>query len=167
MHSLIIGETGSGKTTTARDMADTFRASGVKIVVLDPWKGAAWNADYITDNADDLLATLKESRCCAVFIDECNTTLARNPKYDMLAGAMRHYGHRCHFLAQRFSQVTPGIRDNCQTLLLFACGLDYARLAAKEYNDPKLLEAASLKEGYYIVKRRFRPALVGKTHWAD
>jgi hypothetical protein len=71
----------------------------------------------------------------------------------------RHEGHRCFYMSQRAAQVHPNIRENCESLCLFAVSMKAARLWAEEFNDETLLGAVNLPpRAFYFKPSRFQPA---------
>ncbi len=71
----------------------------------------------------------------------------------------RHEGHRCFYISQRAGQVHPNIRENCESLCLFAVGMKAAKLWAEEFNDPALLGAVQLLPHSFLFKpSRYQPA---------
>jgi len=167
-HCMLIGQTSSGKTSLAVEFANQLANQGMPVVVLDPFLDRRWSAHYQTTDAQEFLSKLKtEFLCCACFVDEALLTLERKAEFNWLAGASRHRGHVVHFLGQRYAQLSPGIRDNCARLALFNCSVDYAKDAAREFNDPALLTAHDLPLGHYYYKERHKPLQQGKLGWAD
>lgn len=161
-HSKIIGMTESGKTTLAKQLSKEYQQRKIPVIVLDPLGDPGWsdNPDseyfYQTDNKAVFLSAVRASRSCAVFIDEAGESVGQ---YDRemywLATRGRHYGHNCHFLAQRAQQIAKTVRDQCGRLYLFNCSLDDAKTLANEWNKPELKEAYTLKQGEFFAVSRF------------
>lgn len=153
-HTLILGMTESGKTTLARKLARRYQHKGIPVLVLDPYKSSAWQADFITDSPDLFLETVKASKSCAVFVDECGH-YADEGYSDILrwlATNSRHYGHNSHFIAQRAQQLKPTIRDQCSHIFLFKQSFDDAKELTRNFATDALLEAPTLKKGEYLGK---------------
>jgi hypothetical protein len=155
-HSLILGQTESGKTTLAKRMCQAYGRAGVKRIVLDPMNDPGWQAEFRTTDPDAFLAAFWASESCAAFIDEAGESVGR---FDLVmqrtATKGRHWGHNVHYLTQRGTQLAMTVRDQCSHLFLFTTGLKDCKTHADEWNQPLLLDAASLKAGEYFHVNRF------------
>lgn len=153
-HTLILGMTESGKTTLARKLARRYQHKGIPVLVLDPYRSSAWNADFLTDNPDSFLEVVKDSKSCALFIDECGAFAESGFSDSLLwiATNSRHFGHNAHFITQRAQQISPTIRDQCSHLFLFKQSFDDSKLLTRNFATDELLAAPSLKKGEYIGK---------------
>lgn len=146
--------TESGKTTLARKIAKQYRAKGIPVLVLDPYLSKKWEADFITDDPVKFLAVVKNSRSCAVFVDECGHWVeeGHEPILKWLATNARHYGHNVHFITQRATQVSPTVRDQCRNVFLFVQSFEDCKLVARDKAAPEFLKGAELVEGEYLGK---------------
>jgi hypothetical protein len=165
-HGAIIGQTTSGKTFAAQQMARDFHSRRVGVLVLHkpreiwPAECASWQ----TENPDEFLRMFWASRGCACFMELADAEVEKSDdRFHKPFTQGRHEGHRCYYLSQRAAQVHPNIRDNCESVCLFSVNMKGAKLWADEFNDPVLLGAASLdpKEHYFFYKasRSPEPAL--------
>lgn len=158
-HGLFQGETGSGKTYKARQLAATFAEKRVPVLALVPpghfWKEATWQ----THDVGRFTIKANMSRRCALFIEFSD---ADADKFDegitRLFTWSRNYGHRCFAICQRHTQINPTIRDQCAFLWLFRVGSKTAGLLAEEYVEPLLAQAPRLPNYHFIFKRRGAPA---------
>ncbi len=156
MHVLGVGMTMSGKSFLAKSIAASLKKKGIGVIALDPLRDPGWHADFVTDDAEKFLATVKASRRCAVFVDESGSTVGRyNPEMEWLATQGRHWGHRVYFLTQRGSQISPTIRDNCSELFLFRVSRKDAALWAEDFGFDELEQAASLPQYHFFHAKRF------------
>ena len=155
-HSLIIGMTESGKTTLAKKLCAKYKQSGIKTIVLDPlWD--KWDANYQTDNPDEFMAIVSnpETRRCGVFIDESGESIGQyNKEMFWLATRARHYGHNSHFIVQRTKQLSPTVRGQCRFLYLFNTPIVDCKELVNDFNEPRLVEGATLEQGYCIFMQR-------------
>lgn len=155
-HVLILGMTESGKTTLARNLAGMYRAKGGKVLVLDPLADPRWPCDFITSDADEFLEVFWSSRRCFAFMDEGGESVGRyDAAMQKTATRGRHWGHSCHYIAQRATQMAPIIRDQCRHLFLFASSRKDGEELAREWNRDELLECSALKQGEYIHAEKF------------
>lgn len=160
-HVLILGMTESGKTTKARQLAANYRRQGIGVIVLDPLRDPAWQADFITDDQEEFLDVFWRSRSCAAFLDEGGESVGR---YDLAmqktATRGRHCGHSCHYIAQKATQLAPIVRDQCSYLYLFRSGMQSCKLLAEEFSQDELLKGAQLRMYSYVFTSRFSQAKI-------
>lgn len=156
-HSLIVGMTESGKTCMGKALLHKYKREGVNTILLDPMMDPGWGADYVTRDPNDLLRVAKESRQCAIFIDEPASAIRKyDTEMEWLTTQSRHWGHETTICTQRGVQLSPTIREQCQKLYLFALGSERdAKVFADSYGDPGLLEACRLRQGEFLFARRF------------
>ena len=146
----------SGKSTLAKRLAESYRANGFKIIVLDPTCANDWPADFQTANREAFIDVVNKSRRCMLFVDEAGEMIGRYAKeMFFLATRARHLGHISHFITQRPKQINPTVRDNCEKLFLFNVSADSAKELANEFNRPELRGANTLKRGEYFYCPRF------------
>lgn len=162
-HSLILGQTESGKTTLAKRLSKQFTAAGKNVLVLDPMNDPEWTAAFRTSDNAKFLEVFWANRSCYVFIDESGDAVGR---YDELmqqtATKGRHWGHSCFYLSQRGAQLNATVRAQCRHLFLFTSSVADCKILANEYNSPDLLTATALPQGHYMHKARFGPVERGK-----
>ena len=152
-HSLIVGMTESGKTTLVTGLSREYQQQGIKVIVLDPLSDPRWQADFVTHDRFQFLQIVKhpDTRSCAVFVDESGEMIGQyNDEMFWLATRGRHYGHNCHFITQRATQLAKTVRDQCSYLFLFNCSRDDSKALANEFNRVELGEAFTLEKGEYF-----------------
>lgn len=150
--------TESGKTTLAKKLSSEAKKHNLGVLVLDPLNDPGWVADYQTTDKMQFMHAVKNSRSCAVFIDESGEAVGRyQDEMFWLGTRARHYGHSCHFLAQRAQQVAKTVRDQCSRLFLFNCSFDDSKELANEWNKPELRDAYTLRQGEFFACGRFTP----------
>ncbi len=157
-HSLIIGMTGSGKTSVATAMSGMYQQKGVKVIVLDPMLDPRWKADFITHNRGVFLQVMQhpETQSCAVFVDESGEMIGQHGKeLFWLATRSRHAGHNVHFICQRAKQISPNVREQCEYLFMFKTALDSSKEIANDFNRPELQEANTLQQFEYFQCSRY------------
>ena len=158
-HCLIIGQTLSGKSSLSKRLAARYKANGVGVLVFDPVGDPEWSADYKTHKWADFWDAYKNSRRCAIFVDEARIPQVEAPhQIDEIATRGRHRGHRAHFIVQRTKMLAPTPRNQCSELFIFSTGRDDAKELGAEWNEPTLHDVApNLRVGEYIHKRRMHP----------
>jgi len=155
-HTLILGMSESGKTTLARNLAKVYKSQGWCVIVLDPLKDPQWQADFITADQDEFLEVFWASRKCMVFIDEGGKSVGQYEKaMQECFTTGRHWGHSCHLIAHKGTQLAPVVRDQCRYLFLFCSSIKEGKLLADEFNKPELQECNKLLQGEYIHASKF------------
>jgi len=161
-HRAIIGQTGSGKTFLAQRTGAVYVAAGIGVLALhkplEVWPGAS--VSWQTDDPEKFLWKYDRSRGCACFMELADTLVNKwDARFHRCFTQGRHLGHRCFYLSQRAALVHPNIRDNCESLCLFAVPADAAKLWVNDFNDPALLGAVMLPPWFFYFKAsRYIPA---------
>lgn len=163
-HSLILGQTESGKTTLAKQLARHFREVRRKgVIVLDPMNDPEWPADFRTSDPRKFLDVFWANRELYAFIDESGKMVGRyDSEMEETATVGRHWGHSCLYLSQRGAQLNATVRAQCRHLFLFTMAKDDCKILANEYNSPELLTATALPQGHFMHKARFGELQRGK-----
>lgn len=162
-HSLLLGQTESGKTTLAKQFATLFKAQKKKVIVLDPMHDPEWSCDYQTHDGAQFLEVFFANQSCYAFIDESGQAVGKyDTEMEKLATIGRHWGHSCFFVSQRGAQLSTTVRAQCRHLFLFTSSLDDCKVLANEFNCPELKTACSLPAGSFFHKTRFSPLERGK-----
>lgn len=156
MHKLITGTTMSGKSTLAKALAHEYRKQGRQVIVLDEMMDEGWDADFITDNPERFKDVFWNSRNLTFFIDEAGEAVGRYDKtMSMTATRGRHWGHIGYYICQRATMISRNVRGMTGEVYAFTCEPGDADTLAREYVQPKLLEAPQLLQGEYIRAVRF------------
>lgn len=157
-HALILGQTESGKTTLAKQLARKFCDRGISVLVLDPLRDPAWSASYVTADPGEFFDLYWQNESCAVFIDESGELCSsKNYAQSMVDSATRgrHYGHKNFYIAQRGTLIRRTIRDQCRDLFLFNSGLEDCKIHSAEWNAPNIRHNGPfLKKGEFLHKPR-------------
>lgn len=155
-HVLIAGITESGKTTLAKRLVKRYNSNGIATLVLDPLNDPQWGATFQTSDKELFLRNVKQSRSCALFIDESGEMIGRyNEEMFFLATRARHLGHNTHFITQRVVQLNKTVRDQCVDLFLFMVSKTDAKILADEFNKPELQQANMLNQFECFYCRRY------------
>lgn len=150
-HVLLLGMTLSGKTHKAKALSRDYKKAGLGVLVLDPLQDPGWQADFITDDAEKFLTVFWQSRSCMAFMDEGGESVGRfDLAMQKTATRGRHWGHTCHYLAQRATQLAPLVRDQCTRLFLFCSSTKDGNVLSHEWNRPELEQCSQLKQGEYF-----------------
>lgn len=161
-HTIIIGQTESGKTMLARSLALEYKKAGYNVLVLDSAFNEWEAADYHTDDITDFINVAAASRQCALFIDEAGEEVGTYQRAgNVIATKMRHLGHAAHFIAQRTKAVNATVRQQCSRIALFNVWRDDAKEMAQEFNKPELAKAADLAQFEYFYTSRFGEVIRG------
>lgn len=166
-HSLILGQTESGKTTLAKRLSHYLKQERQEVIVLDPLNDPEWAADFRCADPKQFLDVFWSSRQCHVFIDEAGDMVGRfDETMQQTATSGRHWGHSCYYISQRGAMVSPTVRAQCRHVFLFASSFKDCKVLSEEYNCPELLQAVDFPAGRYLHKERFKPVEIGEL-WAQ
>jgi len=157
MHTLIVGTSGSGKTTFARKLAQSALDKGRRVLVYDVMLTDWPEGCEVFDDEHDFSQAAHRSRNALLIVDEAGEVIGRS-NYELfwLATRSRHLGASTVFITHRPSQLAPVIRDNCQILILFASPSSTGKMLAEEFNAPALENCTMLRVGQYIKASRLR-----------
>jgi len=157
MHALIVGTSGSGKTTFARKLASSALDKGRRVLVYDVMLTDWPEGCEVFDDEHDFSQAAHRSRNALLIVDEAGEVIGRS-NYELfwLATRSRHLGASAVFITHRPSQLAPVIRDNCQILILFASPSSTGKMLAEEFNFPALENCTMLRVGQYIKASRLR-----------
>lgn len=145
--------TATGKTTLAFQVARKYKQKGVPVMVLDPDLRKEWQADFITDDPEYFLKTVKLNKGCALFVDESGSMIGRySGAMAWLATNSRKWGHKAHFIAQRAKQIDPIVRNQCTNVFVFKQSVDDSKILASEFVCDDLKNAHTLCQGEYFGK---------------
>lgn len=99
---------------------------------------------------------MRQSRSCALFVDESGAAIGRYAGEMMqVATQSRHFGHKAHFITQRASQLDRTVRDQCSELYVFRVGEYDAKMLSEEYGFKILKDAVKLPQGCCFKVTRF------------
>ncbi len=159
VHSLIVGASGTGKTTLARGLADAALKAGRRVIVLDPLR-TRWPCNRLYGDVESLFFDYSRFPPSLIFIDESGTQAGRSvqDKLVKLAIQGRHFGHIAIFIVQIPTRLCPDIRGQCTSLYLFRVAEKYQRLMAEEFVDNSLVR--DLRPYFFMRKRGHDPARV-------
>ncbi len=162
MHGCFFGRSFTGKSWKAQDVAGGFKRASVGVLALAPTAELeAWRrvTHWATDDIDLFCRKVAASRRCAVFAELADSEADKfDPRIRRMFTRGRHDGHRVFFVAQRFSQVEPTVREQCAFLWLFKTSAKAAAVMAEEFADPGLLAATTLPDRSFLFKRGNQPA---------
>lgn len=162
-HSLILGQTESGKTTLAKQLSHVYKGGSQSVIVLDPMNDPGWAADFRTSDPAKFLEVFWANQKCHAFIDEAGKMVGRfDDLMEETATQGRHWGHACYFISQRGAQINPTVRAQCRHIFLFNMHLDDCKVIAKDFNKPELLTANTLPQGEFFHATRFGACERGK-----
>lgn len=153
-HTLIIGQTGMGKTRLLRRLARRYRQAGIALLAWSPipheFEGLA---SRTFADLDAFVACVFGHIRCAVILDEAGEALSAEQLRTTakLATRSRHLGHSVHFAAQRAAGLVPPlVRDQCEVLFCFRIGRSDAEALGNQRGHRELELACSLAPGEYF-----------------
>lgn len=161
-HVCIVGRTKTGKTTLASKIVAGIVQSGNRTVIYNPFGDRAYSIAAGVELQEDhdgrqfeerIYATINENRGAPVFvvIDEAASFFKKqNCHREWLATRGRHHGLNLILICQKFTTLNTVVREQCEVLFLFKCGLKTAEDCADEYGAKALREAPNLPKGHYF-----------------
>lgn len=158
-HGMIVGPTGCGKTTLAKQIVRRARAAGVGCLVLDP-SNAIWECEFQTADINLFMQIAEANTRCLLIVDEAGEAIGNarsNATADRikLGTRSRHQGNSAIFIGQYASLIAAPIRRQCEYAYIFRqSGKDLAILAQELCND-RISEAKNLGKGECVRAGRF------------
>lgn len=104
----------------------------------------------------EFMAAWKENKNAALFIDESGKMIGVNRRTPLedTATMARHWGHVSTFIAQRARQVSPNVRNQTTTMVMFNQTKTDAKLLYDEWGYEEILEAPRLGVGEFFYMGR-------------
>ncbi len=162
-HTLICGQSVSGKTYAARLLAAHQAKLGRKILVVNAdgvINGWPHNSILFTTPKAvlDNVTASEENWGAAIYIDDAGdfTNYFTSEEGQRLATKSRHRGLTVTFIAQRANQLPPNIRGQCTSVYAFYTSKD----------DAKLLNAAYPSAADVMLAAAYLPKY-SCVHWTD
>lgn len=169
MHTLVCGTTGTYKTHLVAQIARQLVKRGETVIVFTPiTRETRWHAagvQLVLHDRAQLLAVMKSpaTKDCFIIFDEAMVTIGHHDvEMVRFATESRNNGHSCIFICQFAAQFNKGVRRQCENIYCFYQEEDDAKALKKQFSEPALLKAVTLRNGYYIRKRRFEKAAFGR-----
>lgn len=160
-HVLIVGQTQTGKSLTAKRIAGALTSSGIQVLVYDPTSLTAgpnlhgWSAAWVDNDferfAGQPAGIFWRSSGCLVVIDEASEACDRHAfeiRAMMLRG--RHLQHALCVVGQRAMRIDKTVREQCNELYAFNLGPKDAAELAEDWNCETLATCYELKPLEYI-----------------
>lgn len=164
----VFGPTKCGKTTLVKELCRQFHAKhGLKTIALDKWRDKPgeepWGPHAVVFRSDipeeSLLfeKTIWASLYCVVVIDEATETIARDREKESLFTAIRHQHHKLIVIGHNGASLTPTMRQQLDTLFLFAQSNKAIKMWTEETACENLWGAATCGQYEFIRYERFQP----------
>jgi hypothetical protein len=116
---------------------------------LDPYD-APWPCTWKARKIHDFIAKAKNSRSCALFVDEAGQLDLRDPDHEWLLTGARHWGHVAHVMGQSGVQLTPLGRSSITRLYLFRSTPKTAEYWSEAFVDPRIQQATTLQKYQFL-----------------
>ena len=161
---LILGSSESGKSTIAKILIEQYKNfTDRKILVCDPM-GYEWeNADFVTQDSDELLEKAQKLENCLLFIDEAGKSIGRYPKgKTWFTDASRHNFHSVIICAHRSVHVSRDMIPHFNVFYLLSQTKKDAVELSEDLNDEKIKEIQFYKRLQFMRFQRFTEPKRGK-----
>jgi hypothetical protein len=161
-HVAYDGQTGAGKTTAAIwTSREAWRLAGRRSIVADP-NPTNWGPQALVYRGaaqfEAFWAKVWSSYNCNIYVDEVATMMPRDQDMNEVFTRVRHNGHQLHVLLHHANLLLPMQRGALGTLFLFNNIVGSTRIFAEEWNDERILQAASLPRFKFLLCRKFAGA---------
>jgi hypothetical protein len=142
MHSLILGQSKSGKSVFCKQLAAVFKRCGVGVGVFDPlsYGKSGWDADFVTNNRREFLKRFFNTSGMVWIVDEARTGLQARDQVIFTQG--RHWGHSVIMIGQRCTMLNKTMREQCGLVVAFLQGKEDAADLAADFGDEALKDTA-------------------------
>ncbi len=171
IHTAILGPSLFGKSHVAKWLArEYWRLYRRRSLVLDPttepgephgWPDCClvFQGEGPGPRARFFEAVFKRYRDCVVFFDE-GGEVERDKDMNPYFTRIRHRGHFFHYISHAWTDMLPKQRNQLGTLFVFWQPADAAEFLAREWSDPRFLDAPKLPPYEFLFCRKFgnRPA---------
>lgn len=167
MHTLILGQSFTGKSALAKQLGTTLRSKKQIVLAFNPTKESGYTkkddfdciaADFETDNPKLFVAEIdriiKTGLYSKIFliIDEAHEFFTRGDcEFSWIGTKGRHYGLHVIAITQRAAQINTTFRSQCSTIYTFRCNKTDMDFIKEEFWHYKLNnEKLNLPDGEYI-----------------
>lgn len=150
MHTLIIGQTNSGKSTLAKILTHEYEKREIETMLFDPYLDDGWATHDSNRYADEIefLNALAKTKNKAVFIDE--SPVLYDKYKDVMNGFLmrgRHQGLKFFLIAQRYKNIPPNSRGNAKFVYSFMQNPMDTKMIQEDY--VKVGDLSQLKQFEY------------------
>lgn len=157
-HTAVSCPSKGGKSFFLRAICEQFMRAGNDVLVCDPL-GYKWPATWVTRDEYAFLDRAKNSRCCALLMDELGmTALERDfDNFKWLLTTSRHNHHVFIGAMQDFTQMPLRMRKQLTQLYLFKCHPKEAAEWAFQFHQARdfILNAPNLQQYEFMRLRSF------------
>lgn len=166
MHTLILGQSFTGKSALAKQLGTSLRAKGQIVVAFNPTKEAGYTikdafdcqaAQFETDNPELFVAELRRLYAQGhpkifLIIDEAHEFFTKNGgEYVWLGTKGRHYGFHIIAITQRAALINTTFRGQCSTFYIFRANRTDMEFIRDEFWHKDLTrDRLNLQNGAYI-----------------
>lgn len=156
-HIMVIGATGTGKTTAAIQIALEAAERGRAVlcyfpdlkdqkIVFDKVGGVCSELHIFTDLAS-MLASAEQCENCLIIWDEVTTTFKVTIEgHSELSSYARHNNHQVLFIGHLYTSLKPLIRLNCEHLIMFRVGQGSCKMADEDFSDERIYQVKTQKK---------------------
>lgn len=159
-HWLCTGMSRCGKSSLMKTtIIPAHQRAGRWVAVLDPI-GASWPANWVTADPAKFAASMSQAKNCVGIIDEfaCfRGDFKNNAALERLFFMGGNFGNLFYAMAQRLMMVPPNVRSQCDNAIIFQQTTAGLIDLAAQYNQPSILECATLPKYHAMIVAPFQP----------
>lgn len=166
MHTLILGQSFTGKSALAKQLGTQLRVQRQKVIAFNPTLEPGYSrpdnfdccaADFETADptllAQEITRLIKEGHNkIFVIIDEAHLFFEKySSQYEWMATRGRHYGIHVIAITQRGAKLNTTFRSQCSTIYVFRLNRSDMEFITEEFWHQKITrDRLNLPDGKYL-----------------
>jgi cytidine deaminase len=153
-HCLVVGVSGFGKSHYCHAWSARAKAHRRLVLVYEPHAAYRWACHFQTSDFAYFMDVCAMNRNALCFVEEAHlqfTNRAEHAAHFRLLREGRHNGHDVVLITQRYRDIPPAARDQCQHLVVFRQSRKSCEALEDETSEKQFRMADSLRVGEHLV----------------